>query len=183
MHNIPKCAVSIYCVGKQFSLCITIDFDFNCGCAFFAFEWQLRNEYVKMEIEWNTRPIVWDVPLLIWSLHFARRFIYFISFVCSLCAHGNNLNELVLSSLRELYWGGCIFMVPCQMYLTVLLFIVWLLDEHFGENVLRAHVFRFGVGLHSPSFSSGLSIILSCTGNNNRATTNKIYNICMLVLK
>lgn len=132
---------------------------------------------------WNTRPIVWDVPLLIWSLHFARRFIYFISFVCSLCAHGNNLNELVLSSLRELYWGGCIFMVPCQMYLTVLLFIVWLLDEHFAENVLRAHVFRFGVGLHSPSFSSGLSIILACTGNNNRATTNKIYNICMLVLK
>lgn len=51
MHNIPKCAVSIYCVGKQFSLCITIDFDFNCGCAFFAFEWQLRNEYVKMEID------------------------------------------------------------------------------------------------------------------------------------
>jgi len=60
------------------------------------------------------------------------------------------------------FWVSCIFMVLHQMFLTVLLFIVWLLDEHFAENVLWAHVFRFWEGLPSPS-RNGLSIIPQCT--------------------
>lgn len=101
---------------------------------------------------------------------------YFSSRVCILCGASFTLCLLsapyvymatiwmskLLLFLRFSFGVSCIFMVLHQMFLTVLLFIVWLLDEHFAENVLWAHVFPI---LCRPPLPRWLSIILAFTEN------------------
>lgn len=79
--------------------------------------------------------------------HYVRRFIYFMSFVCSLCEHGN-LNELrsVFDWALHFYEQRLPFPFQWQFYQslptshnnpqpsTVSLFIVWLLDEHLAKT-------------------------------------------------